>query len=153
MVQVADRLVRDLRLQEHQALIMAHGDTRHPHLHLMINRVHPETFRAWDPKHDYAQIEHSIREQERELNLRAVPGHHYRLDGREKAGRSAENRSTGEAPKPSREMDHQPENRPRDQRVPAPDPQQRTSLLPERESKRSPARSSEIYKEPRAWTT
>ncbi len=88
MLRVADRLLRDLGLQEHQALIVAHGDTRHAHLHIMVNRVHPQTYRAWDPRHDFAQIERSLREQERELALRAVPGHHYRLDGHEQPDRS-----------------------------------------------------------------
>ena len=88
MLRVADRLLRDLGLQEHQALIVAHGDTRHAHLHIMVNRVHPQTYRAWDPKHDFAQIERSLREQERDLALRAVPGHHYRLDGHEQPDRS-----------------------------------------------------------------
>jgi hypothetical protein len=88
MLRVADRLLRDLGIQEHQALIVAHGDTRHAHLHIMVNRVHPQTYRAWDPRHDFAQIERSLREQERELALRAVPGHHYRLDGHVQPDRS-----------------------------------------------------------------
>lgn len=67
MVRVADRLLDDLGLRKHQALIVAHGDTRHAHVHLMVNRVHPETFRAWHPTHDYTRIERSLREQEREL--------------------------------------------------------------------------------------
>lgn len=28
---------------EHQCLVVAHQDTRHPHIHLIVNRVHPET--------------------------------------------------------------------------------------------------------------
>lgn len=88
MIRVADRLLTDLELTEHQALIVAHGDTRHAHVHLMVNRVHPETGRAWDPKHDYARIERSLREQERELSLRAVPGHHHQLEGQEPPDRS-----------------------------------------------------------------
>lgn len=88
MIHVADRLLDDLGLRNHQALIVAHGDTRHAHVHIMVNRVHPETFRAWHPTHDYTRIERSLREQERELALRAVPGHHYRLTGHEPPDRS-----------------------------------------------------------------
>jgi hypothetical protein len=29
--------------QEHQVLFVAHNDTAHPHVHLIINRVHPES--------------------------------------------------------------------------------------------------------------
>src|SRR5690606_14584799 len=95
MVRVADRLLAELGLQEHQVLIVAHGDTRHRHVHLMVNRVHPDTLRAWDDRHDYARIERSLRVQERELGLREVPGHHFRLEGQEPPDR-AQSLSTGE---------------------------------------------------------
>ncbi len=29
--------------QDHQALFVAHNDTRHPHMHIILNRVNPET--------------------------------------------------------------------------------------------------------------
>ena len=95
MVGVADRLLSDLGIQDHQVLIVAHGDTAHRHLHLMINRVHPETFRAWDPRSDYPQIERSLRVQERELGLREVAGHHARLEGQREPDR-AQSLSAGE---------------------------------------------------------
>jgi hypothetical protein len=81
---VANRTLEDLGLQEHQVLIVAHDDTEHQHVHLMINRVHPETGRAWHPGHDYARIEKSLRQQERELELREVPGRHYTLPDQER---------------------------------------------------------------------
>lgn len=84
VVAVADRTLRDLGLQEHQVLIVAHDDTEHQHVHLMINRVHPETGRAWHTGHDYARIEKSLRLQERELGLREVAGRHYALPGQER---------------------------------------------------------------------
>jgi hypothetical protein len=87
MHQVAERLLADLGLQEYQALMVAHRDTGHPHLHVMLNRVHPETGRAWDPKNDYPQIERSLRIQERELGFREVPGHHHALEGQERPDR------------------------------------------------------------------
>lgn len=43
---IADRLLEDLGLEEHQVLLVAHGDTKHPHIHLMVNRVHPVEHRA-----------------------------------------------------------------------------------------------------------
>lgn len=88
MHRVADRVLSDLGVGEHQALLVAHRDTEHPHLHVMLNRVHPETGRAWDPKNDYLQIERSLRVQERELGFRQVPGHHYVLDGQARPDRS-----------------------------------------------------------------
>jgi len=35
-----------LKMQDHQALMIAHTDTAHPHLHIIVNRIHPETGKA-----------------------------------------------------------------------------------------------------------
>ena len=86
--QVADRVLSDLGLEEHQVLMVAHRDKEHAHVPLAINRVHPETGRAWDPSHDYARVEQSLRRQERELGLREVPGHHFQLEGQKPPDRS-----------------------------------------------------------------
>lgn len=76
MERVADRVLRDVGLAGHQVLLVAHADRAHPHVHLMVNRVHPETGRAWDRAHDYRRLEASLRAVERELGLRLVPGRH-----------------------------------------------------------------------------
>lgn len=87
--QVADRVLAELGLAEHQALIVAHQDRAHPHLHIMLNRVHPETGRAWGRWQDRATIERVLREQERALGLREVPGRLYQLDGQTPPERAA----------------------------------------------------------------
>ena len=46
MCRAADSFVKAMGWAEHQVLYVAHSDTRHPHLHLIINRVHPDTGRA-----------------------------------------------------------------------------------------------------------
>lgn len=76
MRKVADRTLRDLGLQDHQALIVAHRDRAHPHFHIMVNRVHPEQHKVWSNWSDYRRIERSLRQQEVELGLRVVPGRH-----------------------------------------------------------------------------
>lgn len=38
-----------LGLKDHQALIIGHNDTDHPHVHVMANLVHPETGRTHTP--------------------------------------------------------------------------------------------------------
>lgn len=82
--EVVDRMLRDLGLGEHQAVIVSHNDTEHRHVHVMVNRVHPGTGRVWHNGHDYARIEKSLRQQERELGLRHVPGRHFALEGQER---------------------------------------------------------------------
>src|SRR5438552_9377800 len=83
MQAVADRVLADLGLAEHQALLVAHRDRAHPHIHIMVNRVHPDTGVAWDRWKDRPRIERALRELERELGLREVAGRLYQLDGKD----------------------------------------------------------------------
>jgi Relaxase/Mobilisation nuclease domain len=79
MRQVADRLLADLRLSEHETLIVAHKDRAHAHLHIVVNRVHPETGRAWSPWQDYVATQRTLRTLERTLGLHEVEGRLYQL--------------------------------------------------------------------------
>jgi len=72
MERVADRVISALRLKEHQVLIVSHGDRDHPHMHLLINRVHPETGLVWNRWQDRAVIQQVLREEEQALGLRVV---------------------------------------------------------------------------------
>jgi hypothetical protein len=118
MQAVADRVLRDLGLSEHQALLVAHQDRSHPHVHVMVNRVHPETGVAWDRWKDRPRIEQTLRELERELGLREVEGRLYQLDGQEPPERAAltngerrEAERTGDPALPDRVRAHLPELR------------------------------------------
>lgn len=42
MLRAADESIKALGAEGHQAAIIAHNDTKHPHLHVVINRVNPE---------------------------------------------------------------------------------------------------------------
>jgi len=64
-------------LAEHQALIMGHGDKPHDHLHMLINRVHPVTGRAWDTKHDFALFDRIMRQLSEEHGFRYIPAHRF----------------------------------------------------------------------------
>ena len=48
MSRAVEGSLQALGLQDHQALVVAHGDTAHPHphVHVIVNRVHPETGKA-----------------------------------------------------------------------------------------------------------
>ncbi len=83
MSRVADAVLRELGLSGHQVLIIAHNDTDHPHMHLVVNRVHPETHRAWENSFDWAKIEKALRAEEVALGWRIVPGKHARVPGHE----------------------------------------------------------------------
>ncbi len=118
MQAVADRVLRDLGLAEHQALMVAHHDRAHPHVHVMVNRVHPETGVAWERWQDRPRIERTLRELERELGLREVAGRLYQLDGQEApapalltSGERRQAERTGEPAFPDRVRAHLPELR------------------------------------------
>jgi hypothetical protein len=105
MERVADRLLRELGLAEHQVLIVAHSDRPHAHMHLMINRIHPETGKAWDRWQDRVTTQRVLREEERALGLREVRGTLHQLSGQDVPERTAVTRGehrtrerTGEAP-------------------------------------------------------
>lgn len=85
MERVADRLLERLGLAEHQAVIVAHRDRQHPHVHLFVNRVHPETGKAWERWKDQPLIQTVLREEEHALGLRAVPGKLTERPDRERA--------------------------------------------------------------------
>ena len=82
MERVADRLLSELKLTAHQAVIVAHGDRGHPHMHLMINRIHPDSYRAWDRWMDWSVTQRVLREEVRALGLRQTRGHLFALEGK-----------------------------------------------------------------------
>lgn len=93
MLQVADRTLADLGLAEHQAVIVAHDDTAHPHIHVMVNRVHPASGRAWEKWKYKTRLERSLKTLEKEMGLTEVPG---RLSGRERDERAIRRPTKGE---------------------------------------------------------
>ncbi|KAB2914560.1 MAG: AAA family ATPase [Hyphomicrobiaceae bacterium] len=47
MADHARQVLQLLGLGEHEAVLIAHGDTDNPHIHVVANRVHPTTGRLW----------------------------------------------------------------------------------------------------------
>lgn len=66
----------DLGLADHQRIVIAHDDTRHAHVHVVINRVHPDTTKAWNRKQDWVRLEKSLARQAKVHGLIFVPGRH-----------------------------------------------------------------------------
>lgn len=56
MIESADAFLRHMGWQEHQAVIAGHDDTDHKHLHIILNRVHPDSGRTLD---DYKERIHA----------------------------------------------------------------------------------------------
>jgi len=43
MIEAAFASMEDLGIEEHEAVLIAHNDTPHPHIHVIVNRVNPHT--------------------------------------------------------------------------------------------------------------
>ena len=56
MLAAADESLRVLDLNEHQALIICHTDEPHPHVHLVVNRIHPLTGAAATLSHSKRRL-------------------------------------------------------------------------------------------------
>ena len=81
MAEVSDRVLAKLNLQEHQTMLVAHGDEHYAHVHAIANRVHPITRRIQRLGFFYRDIQETLRKAEREMNFRETPGHCYQLPG------------------------------------------------------------------------
>ena len=77
MVSLKDR--DGASMGEHQYMAVAHRDTRQFHIHIMANRVHPETYRANSPEWLHKTLDKACREIEAEQGWRHSPGL-YRWD-------------------------------------------------------------------------
>jgi len=67
--QVVKRLVGTLGFSQHQYIAVRHNDTEHEHVHVAINKIHPETFRIHSPAWDHQKLFTGARALERELGL------------------------------------------------------------------------------------
>jgi hypothetical protein len=67
--QIVERLVDTLGFSEHQYIAVRHSDTDHEHIHVAINKIHPETFRIHSPAWDHQKLFTGARALELELGL------------------------------------------------------------------------------------
>lgn len=75
----AERMIQALGFGEHQYLIAAHDDKERFHVHVMLNRVHPETAKAHNPRLSRLILHRVAREQEHEFGWSETDGL-YRWD-------------------------------------------------------------------------
>jgi len=66
---VVERLVETLGFSNHQYIAVRHNDKDHEHIHVAINKIHPETFRVHSPAWDHQKLFTGARALELELGL------------------------------------------------------------------------------------
>lgn len=69
MLEAARESMTSLGLQDHQAVLIAHTDEKHPHIHVMVNRVHPETGQAQSNYRDHNKLSKWAQGYQRERGL------------------------------------------------------------------------------------
>ena len=82
MLKTAERLLAGLQLAGHQTFVVAHKDTTVPHLHLMVNLVHPYRGTIANTWQDKRRTMAVLRDLERENGWRIVPERRQRRDKR-----------------------------------------------------------------------
>jgi hypothetical protein len=66
--------LRELGYQDHQYMIVAHDDKKHFHIHIMVNKVHPETFKAHTPYRNWLTLDAAMRALEAKYGWTHTPG-------------------------------------------------------------------------------
>lgn len=66
MIAAADSFLARMGWSEHQAVYIGHDDTAHPHVHIVLNRVHPETGLTLDDYNDHKRARAWALDYERE---------------------------------------------------------------------------------------
>ena len=89
MIETGHSFLQHMKWEGHQVLFVAHNDTKHLHVHLIINRVHPETGMTQDA----AWTKH--RSQQWALKYEREHGHVYCEARERKYGRDGERAPDG----------------------------------------------------------
>ncbi|NND28113.1 MAG: relaxase/mobilization nuclease domain-containing protein [Myxococcales bacterium] len=69
---VVEHLVDTLGFSDHQYIAARHNDKDHEHIHVAINKIHPESFRIHSPAWDHQKLFAAGRVLEAELGLRPL---------------------------------------------------------------------------------
>ncbi len=62
MTTAAEDTLERLGFKDHQAMIVCHNDTDHPHVHVLVNKVNPETGKMQNPYRDFNKLDKWARE-------------------------------------------------------------------------------------------
>jgi hypothetical protein len=70
----ASYTLNQLGFKDHQYVLVAHDDKKHFHIHVMANRVHPETYKAHTPYRDWITLDGAVRHLEAKYGWSHTPG-------------------------------------------------------------------------------
>ncbi len=82
MIEAGRAALKVLGMEEHQAVFVAHNDTAHKHVHVIVNRVHPQTLKAANNYRDQEKLSAWALEQERSQNRIYCKAREHRANAR-----------------------------------------------------------------------
>nr|WP_281262067.1 TraI/MobA(P) family conjugative relaxase [Azospirillum thermophilum] len=82
LADIEDTLCAGIGYAEHQRISAAHTNTKHFHIHIAINRVHPRTLRCVEPFYDHKELFKLCRALEQKHGLQLHPMDGPALPGR-----------------------------------------------------------------------
>jgi len=85
MIKAGQDALKALKMEEHQALFISHTETAHPHVHIIVNRVHPETGKSINLYKDQEKLQAWARQYEKERGKIYCLGREFRAQAREAA--------------------------------------------------------------------
>lgn len=85
MIDSGREALKVLGMQDHQALMISHMDTAHPHLHIIVNRIHPETGTAINLYKDQEKLQAWALEYERRQGKEYCPARAFNALARQAA--------------------------------------------------------------------
>ncbi len=107
MFDAGEAALAALDMREHQYVFAIHRDTENTHLHLMVNRVHPETRRVVHPGLSHLKLDRCMRELELAQGWAHDRGVYAVIerDGRMQIERTARRRQTSRMPAGAHDME------------------------------------------------
>lgn len=84
IAEIEQRFCESLGYGSHQRVSVLHGDTEHFHLHIAINKIHPEKLTIHEPFYDHKELARVCTEVERQYGL-GVDNHTFRTQARPNA--------------------------------------------------------------------
>jgi hypothetical protein len=60
-IDAAEYTLEKLGYKDHQYVVVAHDDKKHFHIHIMLNKVHPETYKAHTPYRNWITLDAAVR--------------------------------------------------------------------------------------------
>lgn len=73
MLETAMESIRTLGLEEHEAVVIAHRDTPHRHVHVVVNRIHPITGLVAKSSHSYRKLSDFAHHYQKENDMEHCP--------------------------------------------------------------------------------